>query len=79
MRCVYPSSTDIALFPGEGCRGCDDNDMTIVAALSAHEVPKEVLDGFYKLSDSKENVRIDAGTKIIEHAKVMHFANKIDG
>ena len=44
--------------------------MTIVAAASAHEVPKEVLDGFWKLSDTKENVRIEAGTKIIEHAKV---------
>ena len=45
-------------------------EMTIVAAASAHEVPKEVLDGFWKLSDAKENVRIEAGTKIIEHAKV---------
>ena len=41
-----------------------------MAAASAHEVPKEVLDGFWKLSDAKENVRIEAGTKIIEHAKV---------
>ena len=49
------------------------SEMTIVAASSAHEVPKEVLDGFWKLADSKENVRIDAGTKIIEHAKVIHF------
>ena len=44
--------------------------MTIVATASAHEVPKEVLDGFWRLSDAKENVRIEAGTKIIEHAKV---------
>ena len=47
--------------------------MTIVTAASAHEVPKEVLDGFWKLSDAKENVRIEAGTKIIEHAKVKYI------
>ena len=35
-----------------------------MTAASAHEVPKEVLDGFWKLSDAKENVRIEAGTKI---------------
>ena len=51
--------------------------MTIVAAASTNEVPKEVLDGFWKLSDGKENVRIEAGTKIIEHAKVKYKLIKI--
>jgi hypothetical protein len=39
-------------------------------AMAALSVPKDVLDGFWKLTDAKENVRIDAGVKIVEHAKV---------
>ena len=41
--------------------------------MSALEVPKEVLDSFWKLSDAKENVRIDAGTRIVAHSKVREW------
>ena len=33
-------------------------------------VPKEVLDGFWRLSEAKENVRIEAANKIVEAAQV---------
>ena len=33
-------------------------------------VPKEVLDGFWRLSEAKEQVRLDAAAKIVEAAQV---------
>ena len=39
-------------------------------------VPKEVMDGFWKLSDSKDNVRIDAACKILGQLKV---SSKVKG